>query len=268
MRERGERTARKAWRRLGSTRGTAYLEFAVLVPFFLFAFFFAADFTRILYCEQQVEIASRALCDIECHLESGLRDRDGKVGSACPAWHGKRAVRRYLSEALAKEGLIRHGLSTEDAVYCRAGFYTQQGLLHTIANTIINALKPTGDESNKFIAILKAFFGGVVNLLTLRTFGYIEKIIPTDKVVRASVSVLIEPLMPNGFYTLFGRHHSKGVMLIPAAAPRFDGNRGLAADRRVRYYCHMPSFDTAPIAPPTYVRELSKVFPKSWFSWD
>jgi len=57
-------------------------------------------------------------------------------------------------------------------------------------------------------------------------------------------------------------------MLIPAVAPRLSSavaaaDRKMYKDRRVRAYCYMPSFDTAPLAPHTYVRQLSK-FLKKW----
>ena len=249
-------------RRLRSARGTAYLEFAVLVPFFLFAFLFAADFTRVLYAEQQVEIATRALCDIEAHLVPGARDRNGVVGSGCPGWQGKGIVRQYVAEALAKEGIDGQFWDPKSSVYCKGSFSTQEGFAHTVVNKLVDILKgQTG--AGKFIDIMAKILGGVVDVLTLRTFRYLSEVFPTDRVVKTTVSVYVRPFSPHAAYTLFGRHGRDGVMLVPTAAPRqapgyYD--RALVNDQRVRYYCHMPSMDTAALAPPTLVRKLTKVF--------
>lgn len=238
-------------RRLASARGSAYVEFAVLVPIFLFAFLFAADFTRVLYAEQQVEIATRALCDIEAHLIPGARDDKAKgAGSGCPGWPGKTVVRDYLAEVLEKEG------ATKNRVYCKGSFELQRGFAHNIVNDILDLLKGE-TETNKFVDIMGKILGGVVNVLTLQTFRYLEDVFPTDKVVRTAVSVYIQPFSPSTAYTLFGRHGD--AMLIPTAAPRRKGG-ALVPDQRVRAYCYMPSLDTKALAPSTLVRKLTKVF--------
>lgn len=258
-------------RRLKSTRGTAYFEFAVFVPLILLTFLFAADFTRVLYAEQQVEIASRVLCDIECHLRPGARDKSDKekdVGSGCPGAPGKKVVRQYLAESLAKEGIFVRSGDAGNSVYCKGSYYTQDGPIHSVVNEILGLIKGTKGTDIKFIDILLQVFGEIVHLLTLETFNYLEQVFPSDKVVKTSVSVLIKPFSPCSPYTLFGRHDSEGVMLIPAAANRLDGttaaiDRKMYTDRRVRYYCHMPSLETMPLAPYTYVRQLTKIF-KRW----
>lgn len=242
-------------RRLASARGSAYVEFAVLVPIFLFAFLFAADFTRVLYAEQQVEIATRALCDIEAHLYPGLRDDKAKgAGSGCPGWPGKTVVREYLAEVLEKEG------ATKGRVYCKGSFELQRGFAHNMVNEILDFLKGE-TETNKFVDIMGKILGGVVNVLTLQTFRYLEDVFPTDKVVRTAVSVYIRPFSPGAAYTLFGRHGSEilDALLIPTAAPR-QKDSALVPDQRVRAYCYMPSMDTKALAPSTLVRKLTKVF--------
>ncbi len=235
-------------RRLRSTRATAYIEFAVMVPIFLFALLFAADFTRVLYVEQQVEIATRALCDVESHLRPGAR--------ACPGQPAKRVVRKYLAEALAKEGIVSRGGSAEGGVYCKGEVYRQRGPIHDVLNKVIDAFN--GNVENKFFAIMGKVFGSIIDFVTLRTTRYVTEVFPTDKVVKATVSVYVQPTFPFHPFTLFGRHTASRSMLVPAVAPR----GGDSKDERVRYYCHMPSMDTAPLAPTTLVRKLTKVFGK------
>ena len=235
-------------RRLRSTRATAYVEFAVMAPIFLFAILFAADFTRVLYVEQQVDIATRALCDVESHLRPGARK--------CPGQPAKFVVRKYLAEALAKEGLITRDGKRENAVYCKGDVSEQGGPLHYALNGIIGFF--SGNAENKFFSILGKVLGGVIDVVTLRTTRYVTEVFPTDKVVRTTVSVYVQPVFPGSAFTLFGRHTASRSMLIPAVAPR----GGASGTERVRYYCHMPSMDTAPLAPSTLVRKLTKVFGK------
>lgn len=268
MEDNENRLAKKMLRRLGSSRGSAYFEYAVFVPLILLTFLFAADFTRVLYAEQQVEIASRVLCDIESHLRPGARDKGDDVGSGCPGSPGKKVVRRYLAEALANEGIFVRSGDAENSVYCKGSYYKQEGVLHKFVDEILAKILGIESTGNKFFDILAKAFGTIVNLITLKTFNYLTEVFPSDKVVKTSVSVLIKPFSPCSPYTLFGKHDSEGVMLIPAAAARLGGNvadynRPLLTNQRVRYYCHMPSLETMPLAPYTYVRQLTKVF-KAW----
>ena len=59
---------RRLRRRLESTRATVMLEFAFVAPLAVAVAVFAADFTRILRTEQQLEIASRLAADVEAHM--------------------------------------------------------------------------------------------------------------------------------------------------------------------------------------------------------
>lgn len=268
MRDREKRILEKLTRRLKSTRGTAYFEFAVFVPVLLLTFLFAADFTRVLYAEQQVEIATRVLCDIESHLRPGDRDKGKKAGSGCPGSIGKKVVREYLSVALAKEGIYAYNGRTVDSVYCRGSYYTQEGILHSIVNDVLGLILGQKQIDNKFFAFLAKVLGGITKVMTLGTQSYILDVIATDKVVRTSVSVMIQPFSPCSPYTIFGQHDPDGVMLVPSVTPRLEGgiasyNRPLSKDKRVRYYCYMPSLDTIPLAPYTFIRQLTKVF-KKW----
>lgn len=265
MDKRENRIWKRIVRRVKASRGSAYFEFCVFVPILLWGFLFAADFTRVLYAEQQVEIASRILADIECHLKPGARDKNGKVGSGCPGGIGKQVVRKYLSEALKNEGIYTYKALTENAVYCKGTYKHQEGLLHSIVDEVLKKILGETPTGSKFFDLLAKIFGGIVEVVTLGTYHYLMDIFPSDKYVRTSVTVMVTPLLPGSPYSLFGKHDSEGVMMIPAVAPRLGAgvawyDRPLVDGQRVRYYCYMPSLDTVPLAPYTFVRTLSKIF--------
>ncbi len=247
-------------RRLRSARGTAYIEFAAMAPIFLIAVLFAADFTRVLYVEQQVDIATRALCDVECHLRPGARK--------CPGLPAKRVVRTYLAEALAKEGLVArdaggkvltNGGTRADrmrSVYCKGSVDKQTGPVHDLINTVSDFMN--GKSKSKFFDFVGRFLGTAVDFVTMKTGRYVTEVFPTDKVVKTSVSVLVRPVVPGHAFTLFGRRRggNSNSMLIVNAAPNGKG-------QRVRYYCHMPSMDTATVAPFTDIRQrIAPIFGK------
>lgn len=264
----GTRREKALWRllkrRVRSSRGSVYLELAVIIPVFLLTFAFAADFTRILYVEQQLEIGSRLLCDIESHLKPGARDHNGK-GSGCPGRIGKLAVRAYLTEALANEGLVEQAGYLGNSVYCRGSYYTQAGLIHTAIDFISEKMMGDPKISNAFVRMMQRVFAKAVDFFTMGTYRYLTDVFPTDKGVKTSVSVIIKPFAPKWLYTVFGRHTSDGKMLIAPFAPRLEGGianfkRPISKTERVRYYCHLPSLDTAPVAPATFVRKLKTIF--------
>lgn len=250
---------KRIWRRLKSARGSAYAEFAFVAPLVLALMCFAVDFMRILYCEQQIEIASRALCDIESHLKPGKR-----LNRGAPAYPGRPAkiiIRNYLAESLAKEGL-----PGADRVYLRADVYKQTGAIHKIVNGIFDGIEDLKKSESTFLSLLGKFLSFAIELITMRTERYLSEVIGTDRVVKTSVSVYINTYIPKDVYAWFGG--GRGWTMIPQYAPRLGGGsaayaRDLQMDRRVRYYCHLPSLDTATVAPPTYIRKLSKLL-KSW----
>ena len=243
-------------RRLRSTRGSAYLEFAFVMPLVVMTMCFAVDFTRHLYIEQQVEIATRALSDVECHLIPGKREGlGGKVG--CPGRPAKIVVRNYLAESLKNEGLR----GAED-VYCKGDFYVQSGPIHTIVNTVFGGIEKMKKSDNWFFAFLGKIISFALSLVTMNTQLYLSETFLTDKVVRTSVSVYVDTFVPAEVYGFFGNQY--GRAMIPAYAPRLSDttaeyDRKFVADERVRYYCHMPSMDTAALAPATYIRKLTQI---------
>jgi hypothetical protein len=247
---------RRILRRLRATRGSAYLEFAFVMPLVLMTMFFAVDFTRHLYIEQQVEIATRALSDVECHLVPGRRTGpDGKSG--CPGRPAKIVVRNYLAESLKNEGL-----RSADDVYCKGDFYVQRGPIHTIVDTVFGGIEKMKKSDNWFFKFLGKIISFALSLVTMNTQLYLSETFLTDKVVRTSVSVYVDTLVPAEAYGFFGNQY--GRAMIPAYAPRLSDataeyDRKLVADERVRYYCHMPSMDTAALAPATYIRKLTQI---------
>ena len=264
MRETRERTLWKLLgRRLKSSGGNAYFEFATIAPIALFVLFFAVDFLRILYCEQQLEIASRLLADCESHMIPTNVENLKKypeITKDSPHSYGKMAVRQYLYDVLTNEGLVGR-----DRIYCRGWVYNQEGLAQGIFRPIINFLNGEGENIGPAVKIIGKIFKTVLDIVTMGTHRYFTDILPTDRCVKTSVSVYVQSLMPFGAYTYFGRRSNTGWMLLVQAAPKLSGgraafNRQIEEDKRERYYCHMPVFDTHPLAIVTYARKLKQVF--------
>lgn len=249
-------------RRLKSSGGNAYLEFTVIVPFVLFLVFFAVDFMRILYCEQQIEIASRLLADCESHMIPQNVEKQNYPDLPnyySPHSYGKMAVRQYLYDVLHKEGLEKMG-----KVYCRGWIYAQKGLAQGIFNPILDFLNGQSKDIGPVVKIIGKIFKTVLDIVTMGTDRYFTDILPTDRCAMTSVSVIVKPLVPFGAYTCFGRHTNTKEMLIVQAAPTLSGgaadfNRDLLDDKRERYYCHMPVMDTHPLAVVTYIRKIKQV---------
>ena len=233
-------------RRLRSTRGSAYLEFACVMPLVVATMCFAADFMRCLYVEQQVEISSRALCDIESHLKT----------TECPRKEGKQIVDCYLKVAL-KDAYIK-APDGKSRIYCRGAVVAQSGLIQTTVNGINNGLKALESDKNAFVRLLGKFITGVVKFVSMNTLTYVSNVVASDRVVKTSVSAYVRSVIPREA-CYFGQ--GENWYAIPAYAPRLGGDkaaydRPLLADRRVRYYCYMPHMDTCALAQTTYIRDV------------
>jgi len=282
--------------RLRSARGVVLLEFGVFAPFILAAIIFATDFLHVLCCEQQLEIACRALCDIEAHLKPGARRNEsvysGKFGkyktgttthdvSGCPGKLGQLVVMHYLEEAIgnkSKVKILTEGkTSSTHAIYPRGYYYNQSGPLHTVINTIadLDGLGETiknevGDGLGSFLSVALKLFKSALDFFTFRCDRYLTAVFPSDKVVAVSLSVKVEPMVKlfKGGHPQMGLFYRKpsfknsNSSVIPMYQP-VPGNAG----RRERFYYQMPSFDTVPIAPETYGRHMSSAF-KRWIKDD
>ena len=237
-------------RRLRSTRGSAYLEFAFVMPLVIATMFFAADFMRCLYVEQQVEISSRALCDIESHLKTATANNG-------PRKEGKQIIDSYLRVAL-KDAYIEASDGSKSRIYCRGAVVAQSGLIQAAVNGISNGISALEGNKNAFVRLLGKFIKGVVKFVTMNTLTYVSNVIASDRVVKTSVSAYVRSVIP-GKACYFGEGFN--WYAIPAYAPRLGGNkaaydRPLLANQRVRYYCHMPHMDTCALAQPTYIRDV------------
>ena len=249
------RLRRRVLNRLKSTRGSAYLEFAFVMPLVILTMCFAVDFTRHLYVEQQVEIATRALCDVESHLIPGKRASGSSSG--CPGRPAKIVVRNYLAESLKNEGL-----RSANDVYLKGDTYLQKGPLHLLVDTIFGGIEKMQESDSWIVRVLGKILSFAVSLVTMNTQLYLSETFRSDKVVRTSASAYVDTLISPKAYGFFGG--SYGRSMIPACAPRLGGsaaayNRPLLEDERVRYYCHLPSMETATLAPPTYIRKLTQI---------
>ena len=236
-------------RRLRSTRGSAYLEFAFVMPLVIATMCFAADFMRCLYVEQQVEISSRALCDIESHLKTATANNG-------PRAKGKKIIDSYLRIAL-KDAYIEASAGSS-RIYCRGQVVPQSGLIQAAVNGISNGISALEGHKNAFVRLLSKFIAGAVKFVTMNTLTYVSNVIASDRVVKTSVSAYVRSVIP-GEACYFGE--GKNWYAIPAYAPRLGGNkaacdRPLLANQRVRYYCYMPHMDTCALAQPTYIRDV------------
>ena len=87
-----EKTLRCLRRRLGSARASVMLEFAFVAPLAVSLVVFAADFTRILRTEQQLEIATRLAADVEAHMA------DYYANGKSPGAAAKNVGKYYLAD--------------------------------------------------------------------------------------------------------------------------------------------------------------------------
>ena len=252
-------------RRLFSARGSVYIEFAFVMTLVLPLVLFAVDFMRILYCEQQLEIGARALCDIDCHMQGG-KEQDW---TARPSGTAKMPVREYLASVLANNGFEGDAMAA-NRVYCKGCDYSAPGPVQAVVNVFRDFLEgqiKTGLPAvDLFLKIIGKIIGWGLQILSFGTDSYLFDIFERDRFVKSSVSVLISPAFPTGAYVFFGHDHRDGWICIPQAANRLGDDvydRKMMTDRRDRYYCQMPYMDTCALAPFTYIRKLLTTF-KKW----
>lgn len=244
-------------RRLESAKGTVYFEFAIMMPFVMMVVLFAADFMRILYCEQQLEIASRALCDIQCHIEPGAAATDTKAAAKVPDAMAKAPVRKYLASVLGSELMT----GDEKSVYCKAEVRPVKTLFEGIVEPIVTFLNGGKDTDSIVVKVLGKILGSVLNFLTFRTDKYFLMPLGRDLMVRASVSAYIKTFAPKWPMKFFGNRDGD-ILVVPYKVKLDDSvaafNREVKLDKRDRYYCTMPLMDTLPMAPGTYVRVIKQ----------
>lgn len=271
MRTNDETLINRLTRRLKSARGTVFLEFAFLAPLAMALMLFAYDFTTILYCEQQLEIGSRAFADIESHIYHGDRKDVGGTKPVGPGKASKEMVKIYLQKTL---GLRRYG-----DVYVKGNAKPTPGAaqlfthIHNIfTGEIIKESVPGGIIWKFLLKIL----GGILKIVTLGTEVYLTHTPCGDRMVRMTCSARVPTFLPRGVYDFWSapkyvqedlKGHPKA--LVMQTRYKLDGegksfswawNWKPVLDERFRYYCTMPACDTQPVAPKTFVRRV-----RSWF---
>ncbi len=251
-----ESILRRLKRRLASARASVMFEFALVAPLVVAVAVFAADFTRILRTEQQLEIASRLAADVEAHMA------DYYGSGACPSTAAKKVAKYYLVD-------VAHVANGVGDVYVK-------GSCNVVKNPISYAIayvsdflkgKGWGDNDNVFLKLIGKVLGGVMNFVTFRTVNYLTDVIPHDREVRISTAAYIPTIFPSSAYKWLAlAEHSGGKIGVGQFEFDLEGGHAATAwnlkintSKRHRVYCFMPVMDSVPTAPETYVRKL-----KSW----
>jgi hypothetical protein len=262
--KREEDILRRLTRRLKSARASVMLEFALFAPLIVTTAIFAADFTRILRTEQQLEIAARLGADLEAHLADYYGDEDR------PGATTKLITKSYLVD-IAKIG------THVNQTYMKAKYDTIKNPLSVLAHVADELLKGKsfdGDGQDSvtkaILKILGKVLGGIGNVLSFRTFNYITDVASHDRQVGVTVAAYVPTVLPlQKFYSRFSLPtRQTGKIGVGQFTEDLEGNAvasmaglKLNEEARHRVYCHMPVVDAVPVAPKTYVRIL-----KSWLA--
>ena len=245
-------------KRIESTRATVMLEFAFVAPLAVVVAAFAADFTRVLRTEQQLEIATRLAADVEAHMA------DYYAKGKSPGVAAKGVAKYYLVD-------VAHAVSNVGDVYMKGSANVIKNPISYAVGIVSDFLdgQGWGDNDNVFLKMLGKILGGIMNFVTFRTVRYITDVIPHDREVRVSTAAYIPTILPTGSYGWLGLPERKGGKIgVGQFAFDLEGGRAATAwslkintKKRHRAYCFMPVMDSVPMAPETYVRKL-----KAWFA--
>ena len=242
-------------RRIGSARASVMLEFAFVAPLVIFTIAFAADFTRIIRTEQQLEIATRLAADVEAHMADYYKE-----GYKSPCSETKNVAKKYLAD-------VAHVVSGTGDVYMKGKCETISNPISMIVAKFKQFLDGEGftDDANFFVRLIGKILGGIMNFVTFRTFNYLIDVVPHDREVCVTTAAYIPTVLPTDVYKWLPLpEHQSGKIGVGQFTVDLEGgptawNLKINAKKRHRVYCHMPVIDSVPIAPETYVR----VF-KSW----
>lgn len=272
------RTAeRRIWgrirRRLASGRGSVFLEFAFAVAFLLPLICFAADFGRILFAEQQLEIGARAMADVESHLRRSSPNRsddewggeNARGSNGRPQPLTKAVVRSYLVNVLSRNGFPKDG-SRGDRVYMMAVDPKVNMEANPVRQRFLDWDKPFEKLADKsfIMRIIQLIIRGGKKVLMFGTDVYVSETFNADRYVGCSVSVKLQSVIANeSAWRLFGRMTSEeGLIMLPQYAPEREGD-GLSTTSRRRYYCFLPYMDSGALAPQTPIRKMAWFY-KNW----
>ena len=150
---------RRLKRRLESTRATVMLEFAFVAPLAVAVAVFAADFTRILRTEQQLEIASRLAADVEAHMA------DYYGNSASPSSAAKTVAKRYLVDVANVSAKVGD-------VYIKGSCTIVKNPITYIIDWLNKFMKGQQyKEDNVFLNLIGKVLGGLMNFIRTAAAG-------------------------------------------------------------------------------------------------
>ena len=247
---------RRLKRRLRGARASVMLEFAFIAPLAMVTIVFAADITRILRTEQQLEIATRLAADVESHTADYYANDRKSPGS--PA---KNIAKGYLVN-------IAHVANSTRSVLMKGECMAISNPITVAATWFANILNGEAiSDDNMFLKMVAKIFGKLIDFITFGTFNYVFDVVPHDREVKVTMAACIPTVMPPGLYTFLSMPgHVESEIGLGQFAYDLEGNSVATAwnltvnpKKRHRVYCYMPVIDAVPMAPKTYVR----VF-KSW----
>ena len=250
-----ESIAKRLRRRLGGERATAMLEFAFMTPFVVLTVAFAADFTRILRTEQQLEIAARLAADVEAHMA------DYYGTSPCPSSAAKRVAKFYLAD-------VANVVESTDDAYMKGSCKVIKNPISAAVDVVRSFFDGSAfKDSNMFLTLLGKILGGIMNFMTFGTMNYVFDVIPHDREVMITMAAYIPTVLPAEAYEWMGVGGREGGKIgVAQMTADLEGGVGTTAwnlkingAKRHRVYCCMPVIDSVPIAPQTYVRKF-----KAW----
>ena len=276
MRTAERRTWGRIRRRLASGRGSVFFEFAFAAAFLLPLICFAADFGRILFAEQQLEIGARAMADVESHLRrtpvQASDDGNEWLGENARGSKGrpqpltKAVVRGYLVNVLSRNGFPEDedAMSKGNRVYMMAVDPKTDMDANPVRKRFLDWAEPFAKTKNVILQILALIIQRGREALMFGSDLYVIETFNSDRYVGCSVSVKLQSLIANeSAWRLFGRMTSEeGLIMLPQYAPERDGD-ALSTTRRRRYYCFLPYMDSGALAPQTPIRQMAWFY-KNW----
>ena len=252
-------------RRLRSARASVMLEFAFVAPLAMIMLIFAADFTRILRTEQQLEIATRLAADVEAHTaDYYVKDRKS------PGSPAKNIAKGYLVD-------IAQVVAGTGKVYMKGDCMAISNPLTFVIDRFAKFL--SGESvpgDNLFLKMVAKIFGKLIDFITFGTFNYLIDVVPHDREVKISTAAYIPTILPEEAYSFFSLPKrgggGGGDIGVGQFAYDLEGssvatawNLNVNPRKRHRVYCYMPVIDTVPIAPMTYVRAFKRWCSKQKF---
>ena len=250
MKTNDEKLLERLLRRLTAPRGSVFLEFALIAPLAFMLVLFAADFCRILQTEQQLEIASRAVADIEIHYKH-TKD-DAGSDQATPFRKTKECVANYLRDTLGHPDntwtLTRVEIRNVANV-----FYGIKKVIDTIT---------FGNVDNWIGKLIHAIFKEIANIFLGGTQYYFDSLAECDRMLCASCAVKYKTFFPGSAYAFYSTY-LKDYLYVAQTKYKLKGGKFNYSEREL-YYCTMPILETLEEPPVTWIRKAEKNLSKSF----